>query len=140
MSKTLYKFQVSIDCHSADMGANIVTSVRFDGKIYAKGSPLSCVEDIENSLNFNITFGYNDIECGVEREGPGVYSNEVVIQHHGMKFLIPNSWAYKELLNPDKFKYSEKTTKIWKKSPSGHNNHRSFSFSQNLSNVKNFNF
>ena len=33
-------------------------------------------------LNFNITFGYNDIECGVEREGPGIYSNEVVIQHH----------------------------------------------------------
>ena len=91
LSQTLYKFQVSIDCHSADMVANIVTSTRFDGKIYAKGSPLSCVEDIENSLNFNITFGYNDIECGVEREGPGVYSNEVVIQHHGMKFLIPDS-------------------------------------------------
>lgn len=75
-------YNVSIDCHSADMVANIVTSVHFDGKIYAKGSPLSCVEDIENSLSFNITFGYNDIECGVEREGPGVYSNEVVIQHH----------------------------------------------------------
>ena len=99
------------------MVANIVTSTRFDGKIYAKGSPLSCVEDIENSLNFNITFGYNDIECGVEREGPGVYSNEVVIQHHGMKFLIPDSWLYMELLNPDKFKYSEKTKKIWKNIP-----------------------
>ena len=114
LSQTLYKFQVSIDCHSADMVANIVTSTRFDGKIYAKGSPLSCVEDIENSLNFNITFGYNDIECGVEREGPGVYSNEVVIQHHGMKFLIPNSLihTYMKLLNPDKFKDSEKTTKF----------------------------
>jgi len=75
-------YNVSIDCHSADMVATIVTSTRFDGKIYAKGSPLTCVEDVEDSLNFNITFGYNDIECGVEREGPGIYSNEVVIQHH----------------------------------------------------------
>lgn len=33
-------------------------------------------------LEFSIQFGYNDIECGVEREGPGVYNNEVVIQHH----------------------------------------------------------
>lgn len=33
-------------------------------------------------LEFSITFGYNDLDCGVEREGPGVYSNEVVIQHH----------------------------------------------------------
>jgi len=75
-------YNVSIDCHSADMVAHIVTSTAFDGKIYAKGSPLSCVEDIQNTLNFNITFGYNDIECGVQREGYGVYSNEVVIQHH----------------------------------------------------------
>ena len=33
-------------------------------------------------LEFSIQFGYNDLDCGVEREGPGVYSNEVVIQHH----------------------------------------------------------
>ena len=33
-------------------------------------------------LEFSIEFGYNDLDCGVEREGPGVYSNEVVIQHH----------------------------------------------------------
>ncbi len=31
-------------------------------------------------LNFDITFGYNDIECGVEREGPDSYTNDVVIQ------------------------------------------------------------
>jgi len=75
-------YNVSIDCHSADMVAHIVTSTAFNGKIYAKGSPLTCVEDIQTTLNFNITFGYNDIECGVEREGPGVYTNEIVIQHH----------------------------------------------------------
>jgi len=75
-------YNVSIDCHSSDMVANIVTSTMFDGKVYAKGSPLSCVEDIENKLEFSIQFGYNDIDCGVEREEQGVYSNDVVIQHH----------------------------------------------------------
>ena len=44
-------YNVSIDCHSSDMVANIVTSTMFDGKVYAKGSPLSCVEDIENKVN-----------------------------------------------------------------------------------------
>jgi len=75
-------YNVSIDCHSGDMVANIVTSTLFDGKVYAKGSPLTCVRDINDTLEFSIEFGYNDLDCGVEREGPGVYSNEVVIQHH----------------------------------------------------------
>ena len=33
-------------------------------------------------MEFSIQFGYNDIDCGVEREEQGVYSNDVVIQHH----------------------------------------------------------
>ena len=33
-------------------------------------------------LQFSIQFGYNDLDCGVERERQGVYSNDVVIQHH----------------------------------------------------------
>lgn len=75
-------YDVKIECHSGDMTAHISTSALFDGKIYAKGSPVNCVEDIDDSLKFSITMGYNDLECGVEREGPGVYTNEVIIQHH----------------------------------------------------------
>ena len=43
-------YNVSIDCHSGDMIANIVTSTLFDGKVYAKGSPLTCVEDINSTV------------------------------------------------------------------------------------------
>ncbi len=75
-------YDVAIDCKSADMTATITTSTLFDGKIYAKGSPVNCMEDIDEALTFSITMGYNDLECGVEREGPGIYSNEVIIQHH----------------------------------------------------------
>lgn len=54
----------------------------FDGKIYAKGSPVTCMEDIENTMDFSITMRYTDLECGVKREGLGGYINEVIIQHH----------------------------------------------------------
>lgn len=75
-------YNVTIDCHSGDMTANILTSALFNGKIYAKGSPVKCMEDVSNSLEFSITMGYNDIDCAVDREGPGIFSNEVIIQHH----------------------------------------------------------
>lgn len=75
-------YNVSIDCFSGDMRANIVTSTMFDGKVYAKGSPVSCVEDVNSTLEFSITFGYNDLDCGVSREGAGSYTNDVIIQHH----------------------------------------------------------
>merc|ERR1719219_2362467 len=75
-------YNVSIDCHSGDMTANIRTTTLFDGKVYAKGSPVTCMEDISNSMEFSITMKYTDIECGVKREGLGGYINEVIIQHH----------------------------------------------------------
>ena len=75
-------YNVTIDCHSGDMTAHIHTTASFNGKVYAKGSPVSCVVDVDDALDFSITMGYNDLECGVEREGPGIYSSEVIVQHH----------------------------------------------------------
>ena len=75
-------YNVSIDCFSGDMRANIHTTTLFEGKVYAKGSPLTCVEDIQQTLDFAISFGYNDLDCGVVREREGSYTNEVIIQHH----------------------------------------------------------
>jgi len=75
-------YNVSIDCHSSDMTATIRTTTLFDGKVYAKGSPVTCMEDIDNTMEFSITMKYTDIECGVRREGLGGYINDVIIQHH----------------------------------------------------------
>ncbi len=75
-------YNVSIDCHSGDMTATITTTTLFNGKLYAKGSPVNCMVDVDNALSFSITMGYNDLECGVEREGSGTYKNDVIIQHH----------------------------------------------------------
>ncbi len=73
-------YNVSIECHSGDMTAHVHTSSLFGGKLYARGSPEACVEDVEGELDFSITMGYDDAACGVENEAPGVYEAEVVIQ------------------------------------------------------------
>lgn len=73
---------MTIECKSGDMTAFVKTSSLFNGKVYAKGSPVNCMVDVDNALDFSITMAYNDLECGVERVEPGVYNNEVVVQHH----------------------------------------------------------
>lgn len=62
--------------------ARIKTSKLFNGKIYAKGSPNSCVQDVKGSLEFELHMAYDDIECNVKHQGLGRYLNDVVIQHH----------------------------------------------------------
>ncbi|EFA00860.1 hypothetical protein TcasGA2_TC003763 [Tribolium castaneum] len=75
-------YNVSIDCRSGDMVARIQTSKLFDGKIYAKGSPNSCVRDVNNSLEFELSMAFDNLECNVRKNGLGRYINDVVIQHH----------------------------------------------------------
>lgn len=75
-------YNVSIDCRSGDMVARIQTSKLFNGKIYAKGSPNSCVQDVQNSLEFELHMPYDNLECNVRKNGLGRYVNDVVIQHH----------------------------------------------------------
>ena len=47
-------YNVSIDCHAGDMVANIHTTTMFKGKVYAKGSPVTCVADVEDKQDFSI--------------------------------------------------------------------------------------
>lgn len=75
-------YNVTIDCRSGDMVAKIRTSKIFNGKIYAKGSPNSCVNDVTASLDFELRMAYNDIECNVRKDGQGRYSNDIILQHH----------------------------------------------------------
>ena len=66
------------------MIARIKTSKMFEGKIYAKGSPTTCVFDIEGALEFEINMAYNDVDCNVQRVNASRYSTDIVIQHHDM--------------------------------------------------------
>ncbi|XP_023290725.1 uncharacterized protein LOC111673851 [Orussus abietinus] len=75
-------YNVSIDCRAGDMVARIQTSKLFNGKVYAKGSPNSCVQDVKGALEFELRMAYDDLECNVRQQGLGRYLNDVVIQHH----------------------------------------------------------
>lgn len=75
-------YNISIECRSGDMVARIKTSKLFNGKIYAKGNPNSCVQDVRGSLDFELEMAYDDVECNVKQQGLGRYMNDVIIQHH----------------------------------------------------------
>jgi len=73
---------VTIDCRAGDMVTRIQTSKLFYGKVYAKGSPNSCVQDVKGALEFELRMAYDDLECNIRQQGLGRYLNDVVIQHH----------------------------------------------------------
>ena len=61
-------YNVSIDCHAGDMVANIHTTTMFKGKVYAKGSPVTCVADVEDKQDFSIQV--RDFIFRMESHGP----------------------------------------------------------------------
>lgn len=75
-------YNVTIDCRAGDMVTRIQTSKLFYGKVYAKGSPNSCVQDVKGALEFELRMAYDDLECNIRQQGLGRYLNDVVIQHH----------------------------------------------------------
>ena len=62
-------YNVTIDCRASEMIATVRTNKIFNGKVYAKDNPNSCVTDVENGIEFSIKMGYNDLECNVKRKG-----------------------------------------------------------------------
>lgn len=77
-------YQITVECKGTEMLAKISTSTLFDGKVYAKDRPNSCVLDVRNATEFEMILPYNDVNCDVVQDGPGVFSSNIVIQHHDM--------------------------------------------------------
>ncbi|XP_011638762.1 uncharacterized protein LOC105428263 isoform X2 [Pogonomyrmex barbatus] len=75
-------YNVTIDCRAGDMVTRIQTSKLFYGKVYAKGSPNSCVQDVKGALEFELRMAYDDLECNIRQQSLGRYLNDVIIQHH----------------------------------------------------------
>lgn len=82
-------YNVTVVCRSREMVAHVKTNKVFNGKIYAKNAPLSCVNDVTNSMEFELTMAFNDA-CAISRSASnGVFSNEIVLQHNDM--IVTNS-------------------------------------------------
>ncbi|XP_064113013.1 uncharacterized protein LOC135219835 [Macrobrachium nipponense] len=77
-------YQITVECRGNEMLAKISTSTLFDGKVYAKDRPNSCVMDVRNATDFEMILPYNDVNCDVVQDGPGIFSSNIVIQHHDM--------------------------------------------------------
>lgn len=83
-------FNVSIQCRAKDMVAFVSSNKAFRGKIYAKTRPRTCVNDVQEALQFELSMPYHDKGlCDVKASSTatqGVFSNEIVIQHHDRIF------------------------------------------------------
>jgi len=73
-------FSVKIDCRSADMVASVHTNRLFDGKVYAKNRPSSCVNDVKSTLDFDLRLDYHSPNCDVRQDQPGKFFTEIIIQ------------------------------------------------------------
>lgn len=83
-------FNVSIQCRAKDMVAFVSSNKAFRGKIYAKSRPRSCVNDVQEALQFELSMPYHDkSHCDVRSSSTatqGIFSNDIVIQHHDRIF------------------------------------------------------
>jgi hypothetical protein len=63
------------------MVARVTADRLFGGKIYARGNPKSCAEDVTAVMRFALQLPYDDVDCGVRRgevrmsEGKGAARN-----------------------------------------------------------------
>lgn len=77
-------YNVSILCRAREMVAVVKTSKLFNGKIYAKSKPNSCVNDVSNTMDFEISMPFHDVMCDVKQVDAGSFANDIIIQHHDM--------------------------------------------------------
>ncbi|XP_015788965.1 uncharacterized protein LOC107365903 isoform X2 [Tetranychus urticae] len=75
-------YNVSLHCGAREMKVKIKMNRPFTGKIYATSKPNSCYNLIKRQYDFDIAMPYNDINCGIMQSASGLYSNNIVIQHH----------------------------------------------------------
>lgn len=75
-------FDVKLDCRRDAMVLRINSTRIFNGKIYSKSSPGSCVNDVQGpKLGFQLEASYNDVSCGLTQAADGHFTGDFVIQH-----------------------------------------------------------
>lgn len=77
-------YNVTVSCKSREMVARVRTNKLFNGKIYAKNAPLSCMSDVSQSMDFELNMAFQDACSIVKNSQTGLFTNEIVIQHNDM--------------------------------------------------------
>lgn len=65
---SFFFYLVTIECRSREMVAYVRTTKVFNGKVYVKSRPNSCVTDVLNSMDFEIRMAYHDLNCDVKQQ------------------------------------------------------------------------
>lgn len=75
-------YNVTLDCLSDHLVAQLSTNKVFNGKIYSKLRPSTCMHDVQDAQSFQLRMDYTDPECGVRQDEPGRFAADLVLQHH----------------------------------------------------------
>jgi hypothetical protein len=75
-------YNVTLDCQANHLVATLSTNKIFNGKVYARQRPNSCVVDVVENMTFEMKMEYSDPGCGVKQEEPGRFAVDLVLQHH----------------------------------------------------------
>ncbi len=78
-------YNVTLDCQANHLIARLSTNKIFNGKVYARHRPNSCVLDVKQSMTFEMSMDYSDPGCGVKQEEPGRFAADLVLQHVRIK-------------------------------------------------------
>ena len=66
------------------MIAQVTTDRQFSGKLYAKGKPRTCLNDVKRGMDFELRRPYDDDNCEVQKLNGSRFSKDIVIQHHDL--------------------------------------------------------
>lgn len=73
-------FDVLVDCEPQVMRARVKSNMVFKGRVYARGRPSTCSQDISNSMDFTLPIHLSGSDCGTISKTEGHFSNVLVIQ------------------------------------------------------------
>ncbi|RWS29593.1 uncharacterized protein B4U80_07753, partial [Leptotrombidium deliense] len=73
---------VTVECSARQMIARVKSSKLFNGKVYSKTKPSSCINDVSNALDFELTLPYNDLTCDVTQLQENTFTSDIVIQYN----------------------------------------------------------
>ncbi|XP_042145209.1 uncharacterized protein LOC8025447 [Ixodes scapularis] len=73
-------FDVFVDCEPQVMKARVKSNMVFKGKVYARGRPTTCSQDISSSMDFTLPIQLSGSDCGTISKTEGHFSNVLVIQ------------------------------------------------------------
>ncbi|XP_077550168.1 uncharacterized protein LOC144163204 isoform X2 [Haemaphysalis longicornis] len=73
-------FDVSVECEPHVMRTRVRSNMVFRGKVYTRGRPSTCSQDVSSSMDFTLPIQLAGSDCGTVSKAEGHFANVLVIQ------------------------------------------------------------